>query len=186
MQCVDPAIGEDLPFYYSVWLFWNLLFLLWQKTLFSLKTGFLYCKWRKWQRIGGTIRYLYISGGEKNSWCHVTVAKVKIQSSKECMNRSHWPRPNAGIVVRFPLKVWRSVCAFILCVGSGLATGWSPLQGALPTVLRIKKLKKRAKSKGYRAIERERKRTNVNVLSTYVLITELYRHYLLSYIRVGC
>jgi hypothetical protein len=35
------------------------------------------------------------------------------------------------------------LCAFILCVGSGLATGRSPVQGVLPTVYRIKKLKKR-------------------------------------------
>jgi hypothetical protein len=40
-----------------------------------------------------------------------------------------------------------SLYAFILFVlfwiGSGLATGWSPVQGVLPTVYRIKKLKKR-------------------------------------------
>jgi hypothetical protein len=34
-----------------------------------------------------------------------------------------------------------SVCVF-LRVGSGLATGWSPVQGVLPTLYRIKKLKK--------------------------------------------
>jgi hypothetical protein len=38
--------------------------------------------------------------------------------------------------VRIPLKAWTPVCAFIvcvvLCVGSGLATGWSLLQG-VPT-----------------------------------------------------
>jgi hypothetical protein len=42
------------------------------------------------------------------------------------------------------------LCAFILCavlcVGSGLATGWSPAQGILPTVYRIKKVKKRPRS----------------------------------------
>jgi hypothetical protein len=32
--------------------------------------------------------------------------------------------------------------AFILCVGRGLATGWSSVQGVLQTVFRIKKLKK--------------------------------------------
>jgi hypothetical protein len=32
------------------------------------------------------------------------------------------------------------VCV-VLCVGSGLATGWSSVQGVLPTVYRIKKLK---------------------------------------------
>jgi hypothetical protein len=38
-----------------------------------------------------------------------------------------------------------SVCV-ALCVGSGLATGWSPVQGVLPIVYRTKKLKKRPKS----------------------------------------
>jgi hypothetical protein len=42
------------------------------------------------------------------------------------------------------------VCLFyicvVLCVGSGLTTGWSPVQGVLPTVYRIKKLKKRPRS----------------------------------------
>jgi hypothetical protein len=36
----------------------------------------------------------------------------------------------------------RSFCVcVVLFVGSGLATGWSPVQGVLPTVYRIKKLK---------------------------------------------
>jgi hypothetical protein len=42
------------------------------------------------------------------------------------------------------------LCAFILfvvlCVGSGLATGRSPVQGVLPTVYKIEKLKKRPRS----------------------------------------
>jgi hypothetical protein len=39
------------------------------------------------------------------------------------------------------------VCV-VLCVRSGLATGWSPVQGVLPTALKkkIKKLKKRPRS----------------------------------------
>jgi hypothetical protein len=37
------------------------------------------------------------------------------------------------------------VCA-ILYVTSGLATGWSPVQGVLPIMYRIKKLKKRSRS----------------------------------------
>jgi hypothetical protein len=44
--------------------------------------------------------------------------------------------------VRNPLKAWISVCVYsVLCVGSVLSTGWSPDQGALLTVYRIKKLK---------------------------------------------
>jgi hypothetical protein len=39
------------------------------------------------------------------------------------------------------------VCA-VLGVGSGLATGWSPVQGVLPTVYRIKKVKKWPRSEG--------------------------------------
>jgi hypothetical protein len=52
------------------------------------------------------------------------------------------------------------VCLFgdcvVLCVGSGLETGWSPVQGVRPTVYRIKKLKKAAKvqQKDRRAIDR--------------------------------
>jgi uncharacterized membrane protein YsdA (DUF1294 family) len=37
------------------------------------------------------------------------------------------------------------VCV-VLCVGSALATAWSLVQGVLPTVYRIKKLKKRPRS----------------------------------------
>jgi hypothetical protein len=35
----------------------------------------------------------------------------------------------------------------VLCIGSGLATGSSPVQGALPIVYRINKLKKRTRPK---------------------------------------
>jgi hypothetical protein len=40
---------------------------------------------------------------------------------------------NAGIVGSNPTQ-GVDVCAFVLCVGSRLATGWSPVQGVLPTV----------------------------------------------------
>jgi hypothetical protein len=43
------------------------------------------------------------------------------------------------------------VCLFcvsaVLCAGSRLATGWSPVQGVLPNVYRIKKLKNKPRSK---------------------------------------
>jgi hypothetical protein len=41
-----------------------------------------------------------------------------------------------GSWVRIPLSAWMSVCV-VLCVGSGLAAGWSPLKGILPTVCKI-------------------------------------------------
>jgi hypothetical protein len=49
----------------------------------------------------------------------------------------------------------------LFCVGRGLATGWSPVQGVLQTVYRINKLKKRPRSKGlysHRESERNQRR----------------------------
>jgi hypothetical protein len=57
-------------------------------------------------------------------------------------------RLNAGIVGSNPTR-GMDVCMRLFCVcvvlyvGSGLATGWFPVQGVLLTVYRIKKLKKR-------------------------------------------
>jgi hypothetical protein len=46
------------------------------------------------------------------------------------------------------LHCMRLFCVYIvLCVGRGLATGWSPIQGVLPTVFRIKKLKQHPRPK---------------------------------------
>jgi hypothetical protein len=49
-------------------------------------------------------------------------------------------------------------CVYVLlCVGNGLATGLFPVQGLLPSVYRIKKLKNAAKvqKKGYILIDRQ-------------------------------
>jgi hypothetical protein len=68
-------------------------------------------------------------------------------------------RLNTGIVGSNPTR-GMDVCVhlfcvcIVLCVGSGLATGWSPVQGVLPTVYRIKKLKKQARY-NKRAVEPE-------------------------------
>jgi hypothetical protein len=70
-------------------------------------------------------------------------------------------RSNAGMVGSNPTQ-GMDVCVRLFCVcvglrvGSGLATGWSPVQGVLPIVDRIKKLKKRQRSnkKDCRAIDR--------------------------------
>jgi hypothetical protein len=84
--------------------------------------------------------------------------------------RSQWQRglrhelaslaQTLGSWVRIPLKAWMSVLRtfilflVVLCVCRGLINGWSPVQGVLPTLYRIKKLKKRPrpKTKGCRAI----------------------------------
>jgi hypothetical protein len=68
-----------------------------------------------------------------------------------------------GSWVWIPLKAWKfgvrmrlfCVCV-VLCVGSGLATGWSTVQRVLPTVYRIKKLKSgQGPTKGCTAVDRE-------------------------------
>jgi hypothetical protein len=62
-------------------------------------------------------------------------------------------RSNTGVVSSSPTQgtvvCVRLFCVYVVpCVDSGLATGWSPVQGVLMTVYRIKKLKKRPMSKG--------------------------------------
>jgi hypothetical protein len=77
--------------------------------------------------------------------------------------RSQWPwgqrhelpllARTLGWWVRILLKAWMSVrcvslCVYaILCVGTGLAISWSSVQGDVPTVYRIIKLKKRPRPK---------------------------------------
>jgi hypothetical protein len=56
-------------------------------------------------------------------------------------------RSKAGIVDSSPTQGMdvcvRLLCVcVVLCVGSGFVTGWSPVQGVLPTVYKIKNLKK--------------------------------------------
>jgi hypothetical protein len=96
--------------------------------------------------------------------------------------RSQWPRglrhkPSSpartlGSWVLIPLEAWKSVCVYsvcvVPCVGSGLATGWSPVQGVLPIVYRIKKLKNRLRSKGlYNHRERD-----INFISWFPLLQQ--------------
>jgi hypothetical protein len=74
-------------------------------------------------------------------------------SDKYCRSRSQWSYELSLLArtlrswVQIPFEAWKSVCVYSVCfvlyVGSGLATGWSPVQGVLPTVYRITKLKKR-------------------------------------------
>jgi hypothetical protein len=65
------------------------------------------------------------------------------QSLRRC--RSQWPRGlkhelsspsrTLGSWVRIPLKVWMFIC---VCISSGLATGWYPIQGVIPTALGLR------------------------------------------------
>jgi hypothetical protein len=65
-------------------------------------------------------------------------------------------RSNTGIAGSNPTR-GMDVCVrlfricVVLCVGSGLATGWSPVQGVLPTVYRLRNWKAAKVHKGCRA-----------------------------------
>jgi hypothetical protein len=47
------------------------------------------------------------------------------------------PARTLGSWIRIPIKAWMFVCVYSVCIGSGLATGWSPIQGVSPAVLRL-------------------------------------------------
>jgi hypothetical protein len=100
-------------------------------------------------------------------------------------------RTNTGIVGWNPTR-GMDVCVrlfcvcVVLCVGSGLATGWSPLQEVLPIVYMIKKLKKRPRSEGlysqrkkefnYQLRNGRRERWNiVTILRTRILDSWIWR-----------
>jgi hypothetical protein len=96
-----------------------------------------------------------MSSQELQSALMLTVEFSKMYYTSWPRGLRHKPSPPArtlGLWVRITLEAWMSVCVYsvcvVLCVGSGLAMGWSLVQGALPTVYRIKKLKKRPRFKG--------------------------------------
>jgi hypothetical protein len=80
-----------------------------------------------------------------------------------------------GSWIRIPLKAWMSVCVYsvcvVLCVSSGLAMDWSPVQGVLPTVHRIKKLESSKVQR--RAVDRY---IDYHVIVTSIKVWILFRH----------
>jgi hypothetical protein len=93
------------------------------------------------------------AGRTNSTWSRTVLAK-------QWISRSQWPRclrnelsslaRTLGSWVPISLKAWIPMCLFyvgvVLCVGRGLVTGWSTVQGVLPAVYRIKKLRKRPRS----------------------------------------
>jgi hypothetical protein len=86
-----------------------------------------------------------LSDGLGRSWFRL----ITKEQNREILGnlRAVYEAVKAGIVGSNPTQ-GMDVCVrlfcvcVVLCIGSGLATGWSPVQGVLPTVYRIKKLKK--------------------------------------------
>jgi hypothetical protein len=76
----------------------------------------------------GTIQFIAL----KISWAEHSDRAVQGMNHLRSLART------LGSWVRIPLEAWMSVCVYsvrvLLCVGSGLATGWSPIQEVLPTV----------------------------------------------------
>jgi hypothetical protein len=107
------------------------------------------------------------------------VAKVyvSITVTTWCMMWTVFARSDTGVVVRLPLEAWMSLC--VLCVDSGLTTGWSPVQGVLPNVYRIKKLKKRPRSKGLYGNWEKQKGLHIltTLLKSHHLWTVLYEYH---------
>jgi hypothetical protein len=83
-------------------------------------------------------------------------------------------RSNTGVVGWNPIRSM-DVCVRLFCiyVGSGLATGWSPVQGILPTVYNVRKLKKAAKVKRAVGPWRETKRIFI-LYSWFFLIVQTW------------
>jgi hypothetical protein len=95
-----------------------------------------------------------------NSW---TTSSPTIRPSQRPRGLRHKPSSPARTLwswVRIPLEAWISVCVYsvcvVLCVGSGLATGWSPVQGVLPLWIGLRNWKSGRGTKGCRATERDR------------------------------
>jgi hypothetical protein len=96
----------------------------------------------RWRLMQG---WIYISA----SWEHL-LGLSAMSIGLKC--RSQWPRGlryemsspawTLGSFVRIPLEAWMFVCVYsvfvLFCVGSGLATGWSLVQGVLPIVYKCK------------------------------------------------
>jgi hypothetical protein len=96
----------------------------------------------------GQFDYVFASFNEKEKWQKLSGSK-RFRRPIGLMRKSQWPlrhelpslagsNPTQGMDVC--IVCIYCVCV-VLCVGSGLATGWSSVQLVLPTVNRIKKLK---------------------------------------------
>jgi hypothetical protein len=98
------------------------------------------------------LRYLSFQTEITIKFFFCTCAGCQLHWPRGLRHEPFWTARTVGTWIRIPLEAWMSVCVYsvyvVLCVGSGLATGWSLVQGLLPTVYRIKKLKTYQGSQG--------------------------------------
>jgi hypothetical protein len=108
-----------------------------------------------------------------------SMCKICRSQWQHCLRHEQFsPARNTGVVGSNPARGMyvcvRLFCVcIVLCIGRGLPMGWSPVQGVLPNVYRIKKLKSgQGLTKGCRAIDRQ-------ACQVYVLaygLKQMYRH----------
>jgi hypothetical protein len=114
--------------------------------------------------------------------------QIIYRACKYFIRRSQWPRGHRhempspawtlGFWVRIPLNAWMFICVYsvflLSCAGSGLATGWSLVQGVLQIVYKCK-IKEPHKRRprpdmDWSAIEEEEE----NVLHSFTLSVRRY------------
>jgi hypothetical protein len=116
--------------------------------------------WWWWRRGGGGRMLRQVCWSSSNRTVYITVQNNLRVFRSSILSREHnwsvrsqWSRalrhePSSiartlGSWAQIPLKAWMCVCVrlfcvcVVLCVGSVLATGWSPVQEVLPTVYRL-------------------------------------------------
>jgi hypothetical protein len=98
--------------------------------------------------------------------------KVPVSVAARSRAWTIFARLDAGIVCSNPTQgtdVW-CMYAFILCLGSGLATGWSLVQGVLPSVKKWLRNWKRGLGPEWagRTIERKGKKVNFSQVRHYL------------------
>jgi hypothetical protein len=107
---------------------------------------------KPWHHFSHTTSKTVASFQMCEGWCLFLATSIAViqfiwsQWPRDLRHEPSSPARTLGSWVLIPLKAWIFVYEFILCVGSSLATGWSPVQGVLPTVYKIKKLKRRSSS----------------------------------------
>jgi len=74
------------------------------------------------------------------------------------------------------------LCCVVLCVGRGLASGWSPNQGVLPNVYRIEKSIKEGIGP-QRTVESHRKKINLHYFN-WKLLSDIYEFSSINFLLI--